>query len=94
VLAETSFQLGVFKTSKVILAHDHLWVVEFLVIVLIINFAVAVEIGSLPKQGALLTCQVFKTPERSYPLKIAFALILYCGGIGWMCRRSARSSRR
>jgi len=56
VLAETGFQPGVFETLEAILAHDHPWVVEFLVIILIINFAVAVEIGSLPERGALSTC--------------------------------------
>jgi hypothetical protein len=56
VLAETGFQLGVFETSEAILAHDHPQVVKFLVIVLIINFAVAVEIGSLPERGASSTC--------------------------------------
>jgi hypothetical protein len=77
VLAETGFQLRVFETSEAILAHDHPQVVEFLVIVLIINFAVAVEIGGLPERGASSICQVSKTLERSYPLEIAFVLSLY-----------------
>src|SRR5271165_5174312 len=77
MLAETSFQLGVFETSEAILAHDHPRVVEFLVIVSIINFVVAVEIGGLPERSASSTCQVSKTREGSHPLEIAFALILY-----------------
>jgi NADH:ubiquinone oxidoreductase subunit 6 (subunit J) len=56
MLAKTSFQLGVFKTLEAILAHNYPWVVKFLVIVLIINFVVAIKIGSLPEQGVLLTC--------------------------------------
>ena len=76
MLAETGFQLGVFETSEAILAHDHPQVVEFLVIVSMINFAVAVEIGGLPKRGASSTCQVSKTLEGSHPLEIAFVLSL------------------
>ena len=49
MLAETGFQPGVFETSEAILAHDHPWVVEFLIIVSMINFAVVVEIGGLPE---------------------------------------------
>jgi hypothetical protein len=56
VLIETGFQLGVFETSEAILAYDHPRVVEFLVIVLMINFAVVVEIGSLPKRSASSIC--------------------------------------
>ena len=77
MLAETGFQPGVFETSEAILAHDHPRVVEFLVIVLIINFAVAIEISGLLGRSASSTCQVSKTPERSYPLEIAFVLSLY-----------------
>jgi len=77
VLAETGFQPGVFETSQAILAHNHPRVVEFFVIVLIINFAVAVEIGGLPERGASSTCQVSKTLEGSHPLEIAFVLSLY-----------------
>jgi hypothetical protein len=77
VLVETGFQPGVFETLEAILAHDHPRVVEFLVIVSIINFAVVVEIGGLPERGASSTCQVSKTLEGFHPLEIAFALILY-----------------
>ena len=37
-------------------AHDYPLVVEFLVIVSIINKAVAIEVFGLLKRGALLTC--------------------------------------
>jgi hypothetical protein len=56
MLAETGFQPGVFETLEAILVHDYPQVVEFLVIILMINFAVAVEISSLPERGALSTC--------------------------------------
>jgi hypothetical protein len=59
-----------------ILVQDYLLVVEFLVIVSIINKAVAVEVFGLPEQGVLSTCHVLRIPEGSYLYNIALLLNL------------------
>jgi hypothetical protein len=43
-------------TFVIIRAYDHPLIVEFLVMVLIINKAVAIEVFGLPKRGVSLTC--------------------------------------
>jgi hypothetical protein len=66
------------ETSAAILAHDHPLVVEFLVIVSIINKAVAVEVLGLLGWGVSSTCQVSRIPLLgSHPRDIALALNLY-----------------
>jgi hypothetical protein len=56
VLTETGCRPSVSVTFAVIQTHNQPLVIEFLVIVLIINKVVAVEVVKRPKRGASLTC--------------------------------------
>jgi hypothetical protein len=67
----------VFETSAAIRQDGQPLVVEFLVIVCIINNARAVKIFGLPGRGASSTCQVSRIPRGSHPREIALDLSLY-----------------
>jgi hypothetical protein len=67
----------VFETLAAIRQHDQPLVIEFLVIVSIINNERAVEILGLPERGASSICQVSRIPKGSHPREIALDLSLY-----------------
>ena len=63
-------------TSAAIRAHDQPRVIEFLVIVSIINKTVAMEILGRPKRGASSTCSTSTSIPGIQPRDIAFDLSL------------------
>lgn len=74
---ETGCQPEVFEISAAICKQSQPLVVEFFVIILIINNKRTVEIFDCPEQEVLSIYQVSKTPEKSYLQNIALDFSLY-----------------